>query len=187
MNHNSQKPANYYEILGVDPGAGPVKIKEAYRNKLKEWHPDRNADRIEAAEEKTKTLNHAYHILGDPGRREQYDRMLRFTRGKDYKKVLNEKEFWAKVEKASPALKDSLENLRDLYFLFRDSVKGKYHLSPAKISMIGGGLLYFVIPLDLIPDYLPVVGYLDDLAILSTIMNSLQDEIAKYRCWQKNN
>ncbi len=52
------------------------------------------------------------------------------------------------------------------------------------MAMIGGGLLYFILPADLIPDFIPVIGYLDDLAILTTIMNSLQKEISDYRIWK---
>jgi uncharacterized membrane protein YkvA (DUF1232 family) len=51
--------------------------------------------------------------------------------------------------------------------------------------MIGGGLLYFILPADLIPDFLPLIGYLDDLAVLTTIMNSLKGEINQYRDWKK--
>jgi uncharacterized membrane protein YkvA (DUF1232 family) len=50
--------------------------------------------------------------------------------------------------------------------------------------MIGGGLLYFILPADLIPDFIPVIGYLDDLAVLTTIMNTLHKEIGEYRIWQ---
>jgi uncharacterized membrane protein YkvA (DUF1232 family) len=120
-------------------------------------------------------------VLSDPEARKHYDRMRRYTQGQDFGKVLNEKEFWEKIEKASPALKRILKDLKDLYALFIDSIKGKYKLHPAILSIIGGGLLYFIIPLDLIPDYLPVVGLLDDLTLLSMIINSLQKELADYR------
>jgi uncharacterized membrane protein YkvA (DUF1232 family) len=46
-------------------------------------------------------------------------------------------------------------------------------------------LLYFILPADLIPDFIPVIGYLDDLAVLTTIMNSLQKEISDYRIWKE--
>lgn len=34
----------YYEILGVNPTASEEEIKAAYRNKVKEWHPDYGGD-----------------------------------------------------------------------------------------------------------------------------------------------
>ena len=181
MQTGSEKIVNYYELLGINPQAGPEAIKRAYYDQLKIWHPDKNAGRLAEAEEITKTLNQAYGILSDPEQRKQYDRMLRYTRGKDFGKILNEKEFWEKVEKASPVLKRILKDVKDLYALFIDSIKGRYKLHPAIMGIIGGGLLYFIMPLDLIPDYIPIVGLLDDFAVLSAIINSLQDEIAEYR------
>jgi uncharacterized membrane protein YkvA (DUF1232 family) len=185
MNKTSQKIVNYYQLLGIDPKADSAEIKQAYRNKLKQWHPDKNIDRLDEAEETTKVLNQAFYTLNDPDRRRQYDRVLRYTRGKDFSKILDATAFWKKVEKASPVLKQILENLKNLYGLFVDSVKGKYNLHPAIIGLIGGGLLYFIIPLDLIPDYIPIVGLLDDYVVLSAIINSLQTELADYRDWKK--
>ncbi len=181
MKKYSEKVVNYYDLLGIDPKAEAAEIKRAYYEKLKIWHPDKNLENTEAAEEKTKLLNQAYSILSDPARRKQYDRILRYTSGKDFRRILNEREFWQKIEKASPALKHILEDLKDLYGLFVDSIKGRYKLHPALISIIGGGLLYFIIPLDLIPDYIPIVGLLDDFAVLSAIINSMQEELLEYR------
>ena len=185
MNSYSEKFVNYYELLGIDPKAGPEEVRQAYLNKVKEWHPDKNPDRAEEAEEKTKILNQAYHILGDAERRKNYDRMLRFTRGKDFGEFINDEAIRNKINKAYPALKKVLENVRELYALFKDSVKGNYKLHPANVALIGGGLLYFLLPVDLIPDFIPIVGYLDDLAVLTTIMNSLKGEINEYWAWKK--
>jgi uncharacterized membrane protein YkvA (DUF1232 family) len=184
MNKASANIINYYELLGIDAQASSTEIKQAYRNKLKQWHPDKNIDRLNEAEETTKILNQAFYTLSDPDRRRQYDRVLRYTRGKDFGEILDATAFWQKVEKASPVLKQILENLKNLYGLFVDSVKGKYNLHPALIGLIGGGLLYFIIPLDLIPDYIPIVGLLDDYVVLSAIINSLQTELAEYRDWK---
>ena len=181
MQKHSEKIVNYYEMFGINPKAGSEEIKRAYHAQLKIWHPDKNADRIQEAEETTKILNQAYSVLSDPGHRKQYDRMLHYTKGKDFGKILNEQEFWEKVAKASPVLKRILKDLKDLYALFVDSIKGRYKLHPAITGIIGGGLLYFIVPLDLIPDYIPVVGLLDDFAVLSAIIHSLQDELTEYR------
>ena len=186
MNKTSEKFVNYYDLLGIEPKASPQEIKQAYLNKIKEWHPDKNPARSEEAEEKTKVLNQAYYILGDAERRKNYDRMLRFTRGKDFADFINDDAIRNKINKAYPALKKALENVRELYALFKDSVKGDYKLHTANIAMIGGGLLYFILPADLIPDFIPLVGYLDDLAVLTTIMNSLKGELNAYRSWKEN-
>ena len=168
-------------MFGINPQAGAEEIKRAYHDKLKMWHPDKNAHRLAEAEEVTKIMNQAYGVLRDPAQRKQYDRMLRYTKSKDFAKILNDKEFWQKVEKASPVIKRILTDLKDLYAIFVDSIKGRYKLHPAIKSIIGGGLLYFIVPLDLVPDYLPIIGLLDDFAVLSAIINSLQDELAEYR------
>ena len=186
MNKTSGKFATYYELLGIKSKAGPEEIRQAYLNLLKEWHPDKNPDRIEEAEETTKILNQAYHILGDPERRKHYDRMLHFAKGKDFEKNISDGTFWVKLEKASPALKRIIGNLKDLYSLFNDSIKGKYRLHPISLGLISGGLLYFIIPTDFIPDFIPFIGYLDDLAVLSTIITALQGELTAYRSWRKN-
>lgn len=185
MKNASEKFVNYYELLGIDQNAGPQEIKQAYLDKIKHWHPDKNPDRTAEAEEKSKILNQAYHILGDAERRKNYDRMLRFTRGKDFAEFINDEAIRNKINKAYPALKKVLENVRELYALFKDAVKGHYSLHTANVAMIGGGLLYFILPADLIPDFIPLVGYLDDLAVLTTIMNSLKGEINQYRDWKK--
>jgi curved DNA-binding protein CbpA len=185
MRNDTEKLADYYELLGVDPNAGPEEIKQAYLNKIKQWHPDKNPQRIAEAEEKTKVLNQAYHVLGAAQRRKNYDRMLRFTRGRNFGESINDEAFWKKMDRAYPAFKKALESVRELYALFKDSVIGNYKMHPANVAMIGGGLLYFILPADLIPDFIPIVGYLDDLAVLTTIMNSLKGEINEYRLWKK--
>ena len=185
MSSNSENFANYYELLGIDPNAGPQEVRQAYLEKIKEWHPDNNPERVAEAEEMAKVLNKAYQILGDPDGRKKYDRMLKFTRGKNFDEFINDEAIRNKINKAYPTLKKVIDNVRELYGLFKDSVKGNYKLHPANVAMIGGGLLYFILPADLIPDFLPLFGYLDDLAVLTTIMNSLKGEINQYRDWKK--
>jgi len=185
MTNTANKFTNYYKLLGIDPKADQQTVKQAYLAKIKQWHPDKNPDRAEEAEEKTKALNQAYQVLKDSEARKNYDRMLRYTKGKDFNEYINDEAIRDKIDKAYPALKSVLKNVRVLYALFKDTVNGKYKLPPASVAMIGGGLLYFILPVDLIPDFIPVIGYLDDLAVLTTIMNSLNKEIREYRIWKE--
>jgi len=184
MTDTANKLTNYYKLLGIDPKADQQTVKRAYLDAVKKWHPDKNPDRIEEAEEKTKVLNQAYQMLKDPETRKNYDRMLRYTKGKDFNAYINDEAIRDKIDKAYPALKSALKNVRVLYSLFKDTVNGKYKLPPASLAMIGSGLLYFILPTDLIPDFIPVIGYLDDLAVLTTIMNMLNTEIREYHAWR---
>ena len=63
---------DYYEILGVGPGAEKKVIKQTYRDLAKKYHPDVNPGN-KAAEEKFKTINEAYQVLSDTEKRKKYD------------------------------------------------------------------------------------------------------------------
>jgi uncharacterized membrane protein YkvA (DUF1232 family) len=69
--------------------------------------------------------------------------------------------------------------------LARAWVSGEYRRVPVKsIVMILAAALYFVNPLDLIPDFLPVIGYVDDAAVVGYVLKSLQRELELFRAWE---
>ncbi|HYH01572.1 MAG TPA: DnaJ domain-containing protein, partial [Bacillota bacterium] len=60
-----------YRIMQVDQSAEPEVIEGAYKRLSKKYHPDANKDT--GAEAKMKLINQAYQILGEPGKRREYD------------------------------------------------------------------------------------------------------------------
>jgi DnaJ-class molecular chaperone len=63
---------NYYELLGVSPGASPQEIHSAYRRLARRYHPDLNAGGDAGA--RFNELSDAYEVLHDPAQRARYDR-----------------------------------------------------------------------------------------------------------------
>ncbi|HEY9185942.1 MAG TPA: YkvA family protein [Salegentibacter sp.] len=73
----------------------------------------------------------------------------------------------------------------DLFSLLQDWYKGRYKDVPwLVISSVGGALLYVLSPIDLIPDFLPFVGYLDDAAVFAALLKYVRLDLQKYRDWK---
>jgi molecular chaperone DnaJ len=63
-----------YEVLGIDRAASAEEIKSAYRKAALKWHPDRNPQTKQEAEEKFREATESYSILSDPQKRAIFDR-----------------------------------------------------------------------------------------------------------------
>jgi DnaJ-class molecular chaperone len=59
---------DYWEVLGLEPGADAARLKRAFREQARRWHPDLNGN-DPVAEERFKRVNEAYAVLSDPRRR----------------------------------------------------------------------------------------------------------------------
>lgn len=69
--------------------------------------------------------------------------------------------------------------------LVRSYATGEYR--DIKNSTIISGfavLLYVLSPVDLIPDFIPVIGFLDDLSLVSWFAGKFQGEIVRFRKWE---
>lgn len=70
--------------------------------------------------------------------------------------------------------------------LVRAWLCGSYrNMSYKNMLIIVAGLLYFLSPIDLVPDFLGVFGFLDDVAILGFVLSRMQAEIAQFRQWER--
>ena len=63
----------YYKNLGLNKGASEQEIKQAYRKLALKYHPDKNKENPQVAEENFKKVAEAYDVLSDKQKREIYD------------------------------------------------------------------------------------------------------------------
>lgn len=88
--------------------------------------------------------------------------------------------FFKKI--ASPKVKRLLflKDVKTMYEMLKDS-----KVSNATKATIVGALLYFISPVDAIPDVALVVGYIDDAGVISFALNSIAAEVEKYKLNKK--
>ena len=68
-------PKDLYKILGITKTANDSEIKKAYKKLAMKWHPDKNQNNKEEAENKFKDIGEAYGILSDKNKRNIYDQV----------------------------------------------------------------------------------------------------------------
>ena len=79
-------------------------------------------------------------------------------------------------------LKSFLEDVKLFFSMLKDFFTKKYTEVPVgTIMAIVGSLLYVLAPIDIIPDFLPLVGYLDDGGIVTLCMNFVKNDLEKYK------
>lgn len=79
------------------------------------------------------------------------------------------------------------EKIKSLGLLLRHYANGSYRSVEGKnIVIILAGMIYFLSPIDLIPDILPVIGFADDIALITFIYNSVSLELEKFEMWLLN-
>lgn len=66
--------SSHYKTLNVDPKASQAEIKRAYRQLVKQFHPDSNPHLTD--HETISRINSAYDVVGDPQKRSSYDQLL---------------------------------------------------------------------------------------------------------------
>lgn len=90
-----------------------------------------------------------------------------------------------KAKKKRSSLKDVWGSLMASFRLVKAYSNGTYRDIPwQSLVLIIAALIYFVMPVDLIPDIVAVAGYLDDATLLAWTLGSVSKEIDRYKEWE---
>lgn len=75
-----------------------------------------------------------------------------------------------------------------LFSLLNDYLDERYTNVPySTLLLVVCGLLYFISPIDAIPDFIPIAGYADDLAVILGCCKLIKDDLRRYVLWLHNN
>ncbi|MGI9294375.1 MAG: YkvA family protein [Pseudomonadales bacterium] len=89
-----------------------------------------------------------------------------------------------KSKRRNGTLRDVWDKLVLLLELLRQYRSGDYReVSTRSIMLVIASLLYFVIPVDMIPDFLFGFGYLDDIALFGWTITAIKDDLDKFELW----
>lgn len=91
-----------------------------------------------------------------------------------------------KAAEKKNVLKDVWDQLQVLFDLVTAWRKGEYRKLPTgSILMIIATIIYFVAPIDIVPDFLVGLGLLDDAAVIGFTLKQISSDLDKFKLWQE--
>ena len=90
-----------------------------------------------------------------------------------------------KLDRYRSELSGLRTDLPVLLRLTRAWSSGDYRKVPWKaLVLVVGAILYFFSPLDAVPDFIPVIGFVDDAAVVGYVVRALRDELQAFAAWE---
>lgn len=91
----------------------------------------------------------------------------------------------SKVESSKSRIYESLDDFYTLLRLLGAYATGEYReVSVKTMVAVVAVLIYFLNPMDMIPDFIVSFGYLDDLSLLAYVIKNFKEEIDKFIVWE---
>ena len=99
--------------------------------------------------------------------------------------------FFQRLEKklkVIPIAGEKLATVPVMASLVRSYYKKEYTDAPiGTIIAIISALIYFVSPIDVVPDSIPVIGYFDDAAVVAACWKLVESDVKEYELWREKN
>lgn len=80
------------------------------------------------------------------------------------------------------SLEEIKDNMKEAFNYVSDVFSGRYRdYSMTALITLVAGMVYVVSPIDIIPDFIPVVGFTDGITVFLFVLKSVNDELERYR------
>ena len=90
-------------------------------------------------------------------------------------------------EGKNSVLQTVLNKILTLAKLLKFYATGEYRdIKIKNVVILITTLIYFLSPIDLIPDFIPLLGFSDDIALITFVSNSISEELKKFEVWLLN-
>lgn len=90
-----------------------------------------------------------------------------------------------KAEGNRSVLADIWDDLGSLLRIVKSWKSGSYREVPWNTVVLStGAIIYFLTPVDFVPDVLPVLGLIDDIAVIRWVIGAIRSDLAKFRAWE---
>lgn len=83
-------------------------------------------------------------------------------------------------------IRDFLRQIKQLIRLLKAWSQGYYQIPKNTAIIITACLLYFVVPFDLIPDFIIKLGFIDDIAVIGFVISEIQEELDNFAQFEKS-
>ena len=104
----------------------------------------------------------------------------------DMEDLLGKESTAERLSKKAGFISQYWEDIKTSFSLIRDWFNGSYDKIPGRmIASLAGALIYFISPVDLILDWIPMAGFLDDAAILAAVFKLSEADLKFYRKWKR--
>ena len=115
----------------------------------------------------------------------EFERLSGETSQEDIERAVRESDKIREKVESSSVLSKEFAKVRLLLMLLKDYWEGNYTELPYRtIIAIVVALLYILNPIDLIPDIIPILGQMDDLAMLMFVWKMISEDVKDYALWK---
>lgn len=127
--------------------------------------------------------------INEHQKRKVNERFWEFTRAayseRDLNKALENEDRIGRIVGGRKPLLGFVEDVRLFFSMLKDWTKGNYRRVPVRsVVAIVLSLLYVLAPADIVPDFIPFVGFVDDATILSLLIRFCKSDLEAYKAWR---
>ena len=125
-------------------------------------------------------------FISDYAARRQLELESGKVRQADIHRLLEKQQAVEEKVRNSGKLDRFTTNVKLMFSLVQDYYNGRYRSIPWKsIAAIVGALVYVLNPLDLIPDFVLSIGFVDDVGVVALCLKLVESDLHRYAAWKE--